>query len=52
MFICQKCGRVTKPHEKAASLVVKKRPKKYPNGGVGWEIVKEIKVCGDCNDGS
>ena len=48
MFDCQQCGRTTEPGEKMAHKVIQKRPKVYKNGGVGWEIVKEISVCMNC----
>jgi len=48
MFKCEKCKRQSEPKEKAHKLVVQKRGKAYPNGSVGWEIVKEIIVCGSC----
>lgn len=48
MFRCQQCGGQTAPHEKQTKKVLAKRPKTYKNGGVGWEIKKEISVCGKC----
>ena len=48
MFICDTCKRVTSPCEKMTKKVVNTRPKQYKNGGIGWEIVKEIKVCTKC----
>ena len=60
MYKCQKCGKVTKPHEKLNRLVTQTREKTYVNKFIdrygnecekittGNEIVKEINVCGKC----
>ena len=51
MFICQQCNRQTVAGEKQFKKVIDSRPKRYDNGGIiseGWEIVKEISVCGEC----
>ena len=50
MFKCQQCGGQSAPGEKQSKKVVAKRPKTYKNGGVGWEIKKEISVCNKCGD--
>ena len=62
-FICKKCGKIQPNNTKPKKVIVQKRNKVYPlrrenpldpkstiidNGGSGWEIVKEIKVCTDC----
>ena len=49
MFLCEKCNRQTQPGEKMHKEVIKTRPRYYPNGSVGWEIVKEINVCSECS---
>ena len=51
MFSCEQCGRQTGAGEKQAKKVTSRRPKIYSNGGVGWEIVKEISVCMKCKGG-
>ena len=52
MFVCQKCGRVTGAKEKVGHLVVEKRSRTYPGGSEGWEIKREIVVCGSCLQGA
>ncbi len=47
-FRCQQCQVVTKPREPMQRQVTERRVRKYPNGGTGWEIVKEIAVCLRC----
>ena len=57
-FICEECGRVQPARSKPEKKIVEKRSKSYPrrergdtvidSGGTGWEIVKEITVCGSC----
>jgi hypothetical protein len=49
MFKCALTGKLTKPGEKAFSVVVEKRDRIYLNEegeevSRGWEIVKEIRV--------
>lgn len=58
MFICQSCNKIIGPRVSPIIKVVETREKVYPNmpredgtveyGGVGWEIVKEIKLCSKC----
>ena len=50
-YRCEKCGRVTPAGEKQYKIVTKKQPKVYPNSSVGWEIVKEVRVCSKCKGG-
>jgi len=57
-FICEQCSNVQPCGSKPKKIVIQKKEKIYPirmyektiidNGGKGWEIVKEIKVCEDC----
>ena len=49
VFRCQQCGEQSAPHEKQSKKILSKRPKVYKNGGIGWEIKKEISVCGKCS---
>ena len=49
-FECQQCKRTTGLGEKQYKKVLETRPRKYKNGGVGWEIVKEIAVCQQCKE--
>ena len=48
MFICEKCGRQTEPHQKQHRIITEKRPKIYEGGSEGWEIVKELRACAFC----
>ncbi len=58
MFICQKCGIITKPREPQTLKVVEVRKKVYDLGfdeedecqrfSEGEEIVKEIAICLEC----
>lgn len=48
MFICEQCKKQTAAREKQFKKVIDSRPKRYSNGGEGWEIVKEISVCNKC----
>lgn len=57
MFICHLCNDVSKPGELSNNLVLKKRKVIYglmdKNGNqvgknLGWEVVKEVKVCQKC----
>lgn len=48
MFICENCGRVTNSREKMTRKVVETREKEYPNGGKGFETVREIALCENC----
>ncbi len=47
MFICEQCGKQTGLHEKMLKKITETRKRCYRNGGVGWEIVKEIAI-GTC----
>jgi len=44
MFQCV-LGHQTKPGEKLTRVVIEKRQRTYENGGVGWEILREVPVC-------
>lgn len=60
MYKCEKCGKITKPHEKLNRLVIQTRDKTYVNKFIdkngkecekitkGYEIAKEINVCKEC----
>jgi hypothetical protein len=48
MFRCDRCNKVSNPHETQNKVVVERRVKTYPSGNTGWEIVKEDVLCGDC----
>lgn len=61
MYICDKCKSNSKPREAQCHLVVQTRKKSYQNKyktkkgyrtktSEGWEIVKELNLCGDCYD--
>jgi len=55
MFKCDECKRVSEPREKQHKIVTQRRNVKYANGSdcsVGWEIVRESKLCEDCHDKS
>ena len=62
-FICEKCKKTQPNNTKPKKVIMRRRDKVYPlrredpldpkstiidNGGTGWEIVKEIKICTDC----
>jgi len=47
-FRCEKCGKVAPKGVSPVMEVIETRPKTYPNGGHGTEIVKEIKLCPEC----
>ena len=60
MFRCQKCNRQSDKGEKPTMVVVETRPKSYEvkhrinrkdvyKTYHGTEIVKELKVCGECD---
>jgi len=48
MYKCQLCGRQVERGKKQHLFIVKTRPRTYPCGSIGWEIVKELKVCELC----
>lgn len=49
MFICERCNKVTKSHEKQHKIVVAARQTFYPeHETTGWEIIKEINACKEC----
>lgn len=48
MFRCERCGRVSKPHDKQHRVVVEERAVTYKDGSSGHEIVRELRVCGEC----
>jgi len=50
MYKCEQCGRNSNAGEKQYKKIVAKREKRYSNGGVGWEIIKEISVCNKCKE--
>ena len=58
-FRCQKCGEAQRDWATPTLFVVERRDKTYPvrknaegdiidKGGVGYETVREIQVCGKC----
>jgi hypothetical protein len=49
MFICQLCKRPSKLGEKLNTVVVEVRDRVYPDGGFGTEIVREVRLCGECH---
>lgn len=58
MYICKNCGHTSLPYEKANKIVVESREVNYTQQqaanlvivGTGFETVKEIIVCGKCNN--
>lgn len=53
MFRCDNCGGVQPPKTKTEHVVVERRDVEYKDksGSViarGWEIVKELALCGVC----
>lgn len=44
MFICLH-DHVSEPGEPETRVVLEKRERVYENGGVGWEIVSEGRLC-------
>lgn len=58
MFKCQKCDKSIGPYISPIKLIIEKRNRTYeitdgPRAGEtseGWEIVKEMVVCPDCNN--
>ena len=54
MFICEKCKSNIGPSVSPTMIVTERREKVYPprtkddREGLGWEIVKEIRVCPAC----
>jgi len=50
MYNCDKCGKTSKPKEKCNIVPIKFRTKHYPEGTIGQEIVKEQKICNECNE--
>jgi len=51
MFVCDKCGKSSKPKEKVNFIVDKRRKKVYNNDNkitFGWEIESEKKICKRC----
>lgn len=51
MFKYGQCKTITQPREPMTMKVVERRPRKYSNGFIGWEIVKEIGICLRCAKG-
>lgn len=47
-FICEKCKKPTPNGHKANKVVTETRPKTYPDGGEGTEIVHEALFCDEC----
>jgi len=50
MYRCEVCGKVSQPREKMYKIVVEKRLRRYSEGTIGWEIVKEFNVCHKCKE--
>lgn len=65
MFKCDHCGGIQSPKAKRFLLTIEWRLKKYPDrkvkipgtnkveiipGSIGYEIVRQIEVCGACFD--
>ena len=53
MYNCDNCGKTSQPKEKCHIVPIHTRAKKYNNNGIisyGYETVKEIKLCGVCNE--
>ena len=56
MFLCHRCHKAIGPAIPPITIITETRPKTYRNyvegrdpiESKGWEIVKEIKVCGKC----
>lgn len=52
MFRCQECRCVSKPKETSYKKIIEVRDKEYFNKNgktsYGFEIVKELQVCGTC----
>lgn len=48
MFICTSCNKPSQPREPQTKVVIEKRAVTYPNGGRGFETVREIAICHDC----
>jgi len=56
MFVCGKCHRVSKAHEKATMVIVTYRVREYEymrdrerTTSEGREIVREMRVCPECS---
>jgi len=54
MFRCDNCGGQQLPRTKMQHAVVERRDVDYKNEkgdilGKGWEIVKELALCGECH---
>lgn len=49
MYKCEKCNKQVQANVPERKVVTEKRDVKYSNGSEGWEIVKEIRVCPDCD---
>lgn len=50
MFKCNFCHRNIGPRISPIPIVTQRRRRTYPNGSIGWEIVKELNACQDCAD--
>jgi len=48
MIRCQKCGKLSKRGERTFLLVTETRPMTYQPAGIGFETVREIRICVDC----
>ena len=48
MFKCGQCGKNSIPKEKPERLAIETRKKVYDKKYKGWEIVKEILLCQEC----
>ena len=47
-FRCDRCKTATAKGEKMTRRVTETRPRIYPNGGRGTEIVREVRLCPRC----
>jgi hypothetical protein len=59
MFKCEACGGVSAPNEMSSVWVSRRRKRQYAlldkhgnriGTSVGWEIVKEMRLCSGCHE--
>lgn len=50
MYRCDACGKNSEPKEKCNIVPIKTRVKHYKEGTIGYETVKELKVCNGCKE--
>ena len=50
MYRCDNCDAQVQARQPQIKIVTdeNKRPRTYPNGSVGWEIIRELNVCPKC----